>query len=89
MNRLERIPTTRRQEWLRGLLVQGFRSECQALRCLPGKREPGSATDFTQWLAGESLRSATSKAPPPSLQTRSVQTKANGKPFATLGKVIG
>jgi hypothetical protein len=31
LNRWERIPTTRRQEWLRGLLVQGFRSECQVL----------------------------------------------------------
>ncbi|MES9875399.1 MAG: hypothetical protein ABW146_20040 [Candidatus Sedimenticola sp. 6PFRAG7] len=89
MNRLERIPTTRRQEWLRGLLVQGFRSECLALRGLPEKREPGSATAFTQWLAGESLRSVTSKAAPPSLQARSAQAKANGKPFAALGKVIG
>ena len=25
LNRLERIPEGRRQEWLRGLLVQGFR----------------------------------------------------------------
>ena len=89
MNRLERIPTTRRQEWLRGLLVQGFRSECLALRRVPEKREPGSATEFTQWLAGESSRSIRSKAPPPSLQTRSVQGKADSKPFATLGKVIG
>ena len=89
MNRLERIPTTRRQEWLRGLLVQGFRSECQALRGVPEKREPGPATEFTQWLAGESSRANRSKASPPSLQTRPVQAKANGKPFATLGKVIG
>ncbi|MCG7872647.1 MAG: hypothetical protein JAZ11_11155 [Candidatus Thiodiazotropha lotti] len=89
MNRLECIPTTRRQEWLRGLLVQGFRSECMALRGLPEKRESGSATAFTQWLAGESPRSVTSKAAPPSLQTRSAQAKADGKPFAALGKVIG
>ena len=27
LNRLERIPKARRQEWLRGLLVQGFRQE--------------------------------------------------------------
>ena len=32
LNRLQRIPANRRQEWLRGLLVQGFRQECQALR---------------------------------------------------------
>ncbi|MCP4129157.1 MAG: hypothetical protein GY753_19190 [Gammaproteobacteria bacterium] len=89
MNRLERIPTTRRQEWLRGLLVQGFRSECLALRGVPEKREPGSVTEFTQWLAGKSPRSVTLKAPPSSLQTRSAQAKADGKPFAVLGKVIG
>ncbi len=89
INRLERIPTTRRQEWLRGLLVQGFRSECLVLRSMPEKREHGSATEFTRWLAGESPRSVTPKAVPPSLQARPVQAKADGKPFAALGKVIG
>ena len=89
LNRLECIPTNRRQEWLRGLLVQGFRSECLMLRGVPEKREPGSATAFTQWLAGESPRSVTSKAAPTCLQTRLPQAKADGKPFAALGKVIG
>lgn len=32
VNRLERIPEGRRQEWLRSLLVEGFRYECQTLR---------------------------------------------------------
>ena len=32
LNRLERVPKGRRQEWLRGLLVQGFRYECQTLQ---------------------------------------------------------
>jgi len=89
INRFERIPTTRRQEWLRGLLVQGFRSECLALRGVSEKREHGSVSAFTQWLAGESPRSVTSKTELQSLQTRSVQAKAEGKPFAALAKVIG
>lgn len=89
LNRLERIPTTRRQEWLRGLLVQGFRSECLALRGVPEKRERSATTAFTQWLAGEPQRSVTSKTEPPSLQPRLPQAKADGKPFAALGKVIG
>jgi len=89
LNRLERIPAPRRQEWLRGLMVQGFRSECLALRGVPDDGERCSTTAFTQWLAGESPGPATSKAEPPSLQTRLPQAKADGKPFAVLAKVIG
>jgi len=89
LNRLERLPTTRRQEWLRGLLVQGFRSECLALRGVPERRERGATTAFTQWLTGELQRSVTSKTEPPSVQPRLPQANADGKPFAALGKVIG
>ena len=89
LNQLDRIPKTRRQEWLRGLLVKGFSSECLALRAGSGNRERRSATAFTQWLVGESQRSATSKQEPPWPQIGSPQTKAEGKPFAVLGKVIG
>ena len=89
LNQLERLPTTRRQEWLRGLLVQGFRSECLVLRGVPGKRERRATTAFTQWLAGELQRSVTSKTQPPGLQTRLPQAGTESKPFAELGKVIG
>ena len=89
LNRLERIPTARRQEWLRGLVVQGFRSECLALRGVPENGERCSMTAFTQWLAGESQRPMTSKAEQPSPRTRLPQAKADGKPFAALGKVMG
>ena len=34
LNRLSRIPDARRQDWVRGLLTQGFLAECQALRTL-------------------------------------------------------
>lgn len=34
LNRLSRVPNARRQDWLRGLLTQGFLAECQALRGL-------------------------------------------------------
>ncbi|MDZ7770169.1 MAG: hypothetical protein U5K38_14355 [Woeseiaceae bacterium] len=40
MNRLERLPQSRRHEWLRGLLVQGFQAECRLLREL---EEEGAA----------------------------------------------
>ena len=89
LNRLECLPTARRQEWLRGLLVHGFRSECRALGGVPENKERCSTTAFTQWLAGKSSRSVRSKTEPPDLQTRLPQTKADGKPFAVLGKVMG
>jgi hypothetical protein len=31
LNRLRCLPETRRDEWLRGLLMLGFRRECQAI----------------------------------------------------------
>lgn len=102
LNRLERIPESRRQEWLRGLLVQGFRQECQSLRVVqdeldpqpmrpPQKqgistRQPRSA--FAAWLAQP-------VAPPAAeTETTAVAAEANltagqGKPLAGLRKVIG
>jgi len=89
LSRLERLPATRRQEWLRGLLVQGFRSECLVLRGVPERRERRATTAFTQWLASELQRSVTSKTELPSMQPRLPQANVDGKPFAALGKVIG
>ena len=89
VNRLERTPAVRRQEWLRGLLVQGFRSECLALRGAVEQGEPRSTTVFTQWLAREASGMIAVKEEPLRMQTRGPQVKAEGKPFAALGKIIG
>ena len=40
LNRLERIPECRRQEWLRNLLVEGFRHECRTLRLAQDEFDP-------------------------------------------------
>ena len=90
LNRVERIPATRRQEWLRGLLVQGFRSECQALRGTQDDKKRSPTTAFTHWRAAESKKCVSCPEP----ESRVVKIKpaqANGasKPFADLGKVIG
>jgi hypothetical protein len=90
LNRLERIPVTRRQEWLRGLLVQGFRSECQTLRGAPDdvKRSPTSA--FTNWMASEAKKSVSLPGPEPAVvKVKPSHANAASKPFAALGKVIG
>ena len=87
LNRLECLPTARRQEWLRSLLVQGFRSECQALRGVSEDPTRSPTMAFTQRQAGGLQRSANPK--PPVLQAGVPDVKGCGKPFAALGKVIG
>ena len=90
LNRWERIPTTRRQEWLRGLLVQGFRSECQTLREVSEdvKRRPTMA--FNNRMTGELPKTVSFRAPEVAVvKGKPAQANTASKPFATLGKVIG
>ena len=87
LNRLQLIPKARRQEWLRGLLVQGFRLECQALQGSPGGRASPPAMTFSprpaERMKGKAVIPATAPvAPLPAAST-------SDKPFAALGKVIG
>jgi hypothetical protein len=90
LNRLERIPATRRQEWLRGLLVQGFRSECQALRSAPDDARRSPTLVFTNWMAGAVQKSDGLPEPEPAgLKVKPSQANTASKPFAALGKVIG
>ena len=102
LNRLERIPEVRRQEWLRGLLVQGFRQECQSLRVVQDEvvpqpmrppqgqgvstRQPRTA--FAAWLAQRSApRVIETAATPAAVEVNTAAGQA--KPFAGLRKVIG
>ena len=90
LNRLESIPQTRRQEWLRGLLVQGFRGECQMLRQGTDVTQPENRMNFSGWLSGDSTRQTSNqikqvhKAMPQS-ETRGIATK----PFPELSRIIG
>ena len=90
LNRLERIPAARRQEWLRGLLVQGFRSECQTLRGTTDdvKRRPTMA--LKNRMTGELPKIVSLPGQAPYLvMINCTLANAASKPFATLGKVIG
>jgi hypothetical protein len=102
LNRLERIPAARREEWLRGLLVQGFRHECQTLRVVQDEPRPQAAgPQQGQGRASHQPRSLFAawlvKSMPPSAtpaQTIAVAAETGGqghqaKPFAGLRKVIG
>lgn len=85
LNRLERIPTVRRQEWLRGLLVLGFRSECQTLRGAIVEKAKSSSTIFKNWHVMGANKSAE-----PVVMDKSISAiKNDSKPFAQLGRVIG
>jgi len=90
LNRLRQIPANRRREWLRGLLVQGFRSECQTLRGAADDARRRPTTAFTNWMAGEAQRPVSSPAPEPAVvKVKHSQASTASKPFAALGKVIG
>ena len=90
LNRQRQIPANRRQEWLRGLLLQGFRSECRALRGESDEAKRYPATAFTNWktdgpqhgLGFPDRELAVVKGKPS-------QVRSDSKPFAALRKVIG
>ena len=98
LQRLQLIPTGRRQEWLRGLLVQGFLAECRQRRGVdgeacdrPGATTPRPGSAFAGWLTE---RSSTPHAPgavtpDPGDPPRPVAADTHDKPFAHLRKVIG
>jgi hypothetical protein len=90
LNRLERIPQARRQEWLRGLLLQGFRVECQALRATSSEATPGLATRTNRFNLSVK-RSPVCTADPESTVVEMTPSlvATSEKPFAALGKVIG
>ena len=90
LNRLERIPPTRRQEWLRGLLVQGFRSECQALRGASDDTTRRATTGLKSRKAGE-MQKGVCLTKPESTVVKVTPSPVDTaiKPFAALSKVIG
>lgn len=89
LNRMERIPKARRQEWLRGLLVQGFRAECRALRDVPGVPESSPASTFSGWLTKDSPRPVVVPEKSWLMTVEQDAVTDTRKPFAGLSKVIG
>ena len=103
--RLALVPKARRQEWLRGLLVQGYlweartgrgvRSDDELGRFGAGQAEnkvPASATAFAGWLTRP--RTAVPKVVaegdrPPRAMPTIPGKTMASKPFAHLRKVIG
>lgn len=90
LNRLECLPANRRQEWLRGLLVQGFRIECQILRSAAAEATRHPTWTRTYRRAGEVVQPIGRVTPVTTAVSATLTTTSSaGKPFAVLGKVIG
>lgn len=93
LNRLQRLPLNRQQEWLRGLVIQGFRVESQVTRALllptlADDKTSAEPSHFSHWLSQSALASRVSV---PSLHPADKERPAlrTDKPFASLSKVIG
>ena len=87
LNRLGQLPTGRRQEWLRGLLVQGFRTECRVLRGVSS--EVGSAPTGAFRRAPVSPKHSPVTDAGHSQPLQAAGAEPGNKPFAALRRVIG
>lgn len=99
VNRLQRLPVLRRDEWLRNLLVLGFRVDCNSIKAQQSALTQQTATRRSttvspDWLRqpinGESIDQVESEASI-SLAYAATPRRVSGhsKPFAQLTKVIG
>ena len=90
LNRHRQVPANRRQEWLRGLLVQGFRSEIASLRGSCDETTRESTRAFTNSMPWSPHRTAgLPESAPAVVKVEPVPAKEGTKPFAALRKVIG
>jgi len=90
LNRRECLPASRRQEWLRGLLVQGLLAESQVLRRPSGEATIRPTMGLKNQRTSDAQQSIGSADPEPIVATVThSQTNAANKPFAALGKVMG
>jgi len=102
LNRLQRLPQRRRNDWLRGLLLTGFNTECQMIKSQTSSipQQEGDTDDrrFLHWrmpAMRSGARRSNSDASPGSGDQQSVE-KAQSCPsthseklFAQLKNVIG
>ncbi len=98
LNRLRRLPKSRCEEWLRGLLVQGFQRECRAIRKTQRAERTGRNATPSEVIATHPYVSAArvqSPLSPPKTNPESkpaaikAQHSGNTVSFAALRKVIG
>ena len=84
LNRLVQLSASRREEWLRGLLVRGFQSECLALRQLTWEARAPADEPLRAPLAIEQLPVTTIHD-----QATQPHSAENVVSFSALKKVVG
>lgn len=102
LNRLQRLPQRRRKDWLKGLLLTGFNTECQVIKSQTpsAHQQVGDSDDrrFLPWrmpAMRSGVRRSQSDASPGSGDQHSVEkaqrcpSTHSEKPFAQLKNVIG
>jgi len=98
LKRLRRLSKTHSDEWLRSLLVEGFRRECRAIRKVQRTDQMDRDAALSQVATNHPEDSATEprspmphpKAGPRSISAAHQVAQSNGTvSFATLRKVIG
>lgn len=88
IQRLGQQPKKSQQEWLRRLLVLGFREECQCLRHTAEQAtRPTSGAGFADWLTQETrVNEVVALSPVQKVETLGC---SHQKPLAALQKVLG
>ena len=100
LNRLQRLPQRRRKDWLRGLLLTGFNTECQVIKAQapPIPQQDDADRRFLHWRMPATRSGARSSKSDTSLgsgdQQRAEKAQSSPithceKPFAQLRSVIG
>ena len=104
LQRLNTVPKSRHQDWIRSLLVQGFLSESRVFRQLNGteskipvaqhreQQSPRSGFDFNDWIGPSASPKPAVKATSDILKEHpatAVKRGTSDKPFAHLRKVVG
>ena len=100
LNRLQRLPQRRRKDWLRGLLLTGFNTECQVIKAQapPIPQQDDADRRFLHWRmpatrsGGRSSKSDTSLGSGDQQRAEKAQSSPIThceKPFAQLRSVIG
>jgi hypothetical protein len=88
IQRLGQQPKTRQQEWVRRLLILGFREECKSLRqTVDPTIRLATGTGFAHWLTQEP--GVTDVAAEKPTQLVVPVGLAHHKPLAALQKVLG
>lgn len=103
LNRLQKIPVYRQQEWLRGLLLDGFRLACHALRMTQRSSSSSIQKGNDEQSVYEREDEQVIRQPgngdfpsvdaisvePVSIAFNGIKTADDSKPFAQLRKVMG